>query len=157
MGAGVSSWGVSWGYSWGAEWGPVSANTCWGVSWGDSWGLSWNLTGVPMRLPGINLLGVTSGGGWMGMPRYGEEPPVIRDQLLEQPPKARRLGDSEGEPEDILPSLAARAALGGRGARARRLARSVAPVRLGGRGSRGPVPGDGPGRPGGGGGTVFEP
>jgi hypothetical protein len=105
-----------------------------------------------MRLPGINLLGVTSGGGWMGMPRYGEEPPVIRDQLLEQPPKARRLGDSEGEPEDMLPSLAARAALGGRGARARRLARSAAPVRLGGRGSRGPVsPGDRPGRPDGGG------
>jgi hypothetical protein len=149
MGSCVSAWGQSWGLSWGSGWGPVAGNSCWGVSWGDSWGVSWNIPLViPVTLPGVNLLGVSGGGGWTGMPRYGEEPPVIRLRPSLPGSKARKLGDAE-QPlgMESADSLSRRGGLGGGIGRVQRVVRPSVGVAAAGLG--GPAPAPAPGAPGG--------
>ncbi len=153
----MSAWGQSWGLSWGSGWGPVKGNSCWGVSWGDSWGNSWDIPIViPITLPGVNLLGVGGGGGWTGLPRYGEEPPVIRLRPSLPGSKALRLGDTEqpfGSEQAVR--LSSRGGLGGAVGRVQRVVRPSVGVAAAGLG--GPTPTPVPGGPGGPGGRPQEP
>jgi hypothetical protein len=121
----VSSWGSSWGLSWGVSWGPVGV--------------------APASVPLIGTYG--GGGGWTGVPRDWEEPPVIRLRPSRPGSKALRLGDTEQPVGAARGGLANRGALGDGAGRAPRVVRpsvGVAAVGLGG-----PAPPPGGGVPGG--------
>ena len=114
--------------------------SAWGGSWGLSWGQSWGPVGVsPVVAAGPLIPTYGGGGGWAGLPRYGEEPPVIRLRPSLPGSKALRLGDTEQPFGAARGGLADRGALGGGVGRVPRTVRPSVGVAAAGLGGPAPI------------------